>query len=560
MVLLIITYLAGALTILSPCILPVLPLVFSKTRSSFWKSRFPLLLGMAATFALFSGIALVGGEWISRANDIGRWLALVFITLFGVSLLFPSLLDSFFASFSRVGSKIGQNAKDDNPLGSLLIGISTGLLWAPCAGPILGLVLTGAATQKDAASSIVLLFSYSLGAATSLALALLAGNRLMRNFKTIFGINQIIKKVIGVTVLLGVAIIFFKLDRTLLTQISKIGTDSVENKLLKIAGLQQTTMYPSAIPPFEKNATWLNTEPLDVTALRGKVVLIDFWTYSCINCLRTLPHLKAWHEKYQKDGLVIVGIHTPEFAFEKKLDNVTAAVSELGITYPVVTDNSYTMWRAFKNRYWPAHYFVDRQGHIRHHHFGEGQYKESEEIIRKLLAEDGTDISDQQVSPPTVLHEPSNFANVKSPETYLGYARTKNFSSDSPLQKDTFFAYKTSNSLSLNQWALEGAWVVEKERARSESSNAKIMFHFQARDLHLVLGSLGKTVVFKIRIDGKVPGVQHGVDVDAEGVGQIKDHRLYQLIRLQDSEIAKPHLFEIEFLSPGAEAYAFTFG
>ncbi len=561
MLLLVVSYLAGALTILSPCILPVLPLVFSKAQSSFWRNRFPLLLGMALTFSFFSSLAIVGGEWIGRANEIGRWLALVLMSLFGLSLLFPRFTEFLMSPLSNLGAKLGQSANDNSPRSSLLIGISTGLLWAPCAGPILGLILTGAASQESAGSSFGLLVAYSLGAATSLSLALTAGNRLLKKFKNVLGMDKFVKKGIGLAVLFGVVMILFKLDQTLLTQLSKISTDSIENKLLTAAGLQQKDKHPTELPPLPLDTPWINSSPLDVKALKGKVVLIDFWTYSCINCLRTLPHLKSWHEKYKNSGLVIIGVHTPEFAFEKKIENVQAAITDLGITYPVTIDNSYQIWRTFKNRYWPAHYFVDRQGKIRHHHFGEGKYDESESILRKLLAEDGTEIqtTESELKAEGVL-QPSVYAKVKSPETYLGYSRLKNFINNTAPQKDSVHNYVAPEKLQLNEWSLTGSWKIEKERAIAQSANTKITFQFQARDLHLVLGAAKTPIIFKVTIDGQAPGKNHGTDTDESGQGQIKDHRLYQLLRLQDDPTTTSHTFEIEFMERDAEAYAFTFG
>ncbi len=565
MLLILVSYLAGALTIFSPCILPVLPLIFTKAQSSFWKNRLPLLLGMALTFSFFSSFAIVGGEWIGRANEIGRWLALMLMTVFGLSFIFPKITEILMSPFSRLGAKIGQNALDNSPQSSLLIGISTGLLWAPCAGPILGLILTGAASQEDAGSSTVLLIAYSLGAATSLSVALVAGNRLLTKLKIVLGMEKVIKRVIGVAVLCGVTMIYFRLDQKLLTQLSKFSTDTIENRLLSFAGYKPKSDHPIELPEFPPDTIWMNSAALDTSALRGKVVLIDFWTYSCINCLRTLPYVKAWYERYKGAGFVVIGVHTPEFAFEKKIENVQIAVSDLGITYPVVIDNSYHIWRDFKNRYWPAHYFVDRQGKIRHHHFGEGKYAESEAVLRQLLKEDGTNVPlvysgfDSKIEA-TGVQQKSFYANVKSPETYIGYARIKNFTNISSPQKDKTFNYSEPSNLLLNQWSLAGAWQIEKERSVTTQPNAKILYRFQARDLHLVLGTPGSPIPFKVKIDGAPPGKNHGLDTNQNGEGQIKSQRLYQLLRLQDKEIKTPHTFEIEFQQKGAEAYSFTFG
>lgn len=584
MILLILTYLAGVLTILSPCILPVLPFVFSRAQGSFLKNGVPLLLGMALTFSLLSGLALAGGEWIGRANEIGRWVAMCLMAVFGLSLLFPHVSEAALAPLTRLGSKIGQGTRGDGLGGSVLIGVSTGLLWAPCAGPILGLVLTGAATQGNVGSSVGLLLSYSLGAATSLGLALVAGNRFLKTLKKFLGIDQLVKKALGLAVLVGVAAIAFNLDRTVLTRISKISTESVEHGLLDLGGLNKKEEKPKnsmmmmsansggeeapiiegLLPEFDGAVSWLNSEPLNISALRGKVVLVDFWTYSCINCLRTLPYLKTWHEKYKDAGLVIIGVHTPEFAFEKSADNVKKAVADLDITYPVAVDSNYKIWNAFKNQYWPAHYFVDRLGRIRHHHFGEGEYETSEDMIRKLLSENGgatlaaKDTASEAHKPEAHGVEVPGSSDVQSPETYIGYARAENFVANRSFLKDKSADYKSPARLSLNQWSLNGNWVVEKERAISKSANGRVSYRFKARDLHLVLG--GENIPFVVKIDGHAPEKNHGVDTDESGQGRIEGHRLYQLIRQQEGEAKDDHVFEIEFLKPGAEVYAFTFG
>ena len=568
MILIILTYLAGVLTILSPCILPVLPFVFSRSQKSFTRSGLPLLAGMSLTFSLFSALAIVGGEWIGQANEIGRIFAMILLTIFGLSLIFPEFSEKLLGPLTRVGSKIGSQSKDDSIGGSFLIGISTGLLWAPCAGPILGLVLTGAAAQGNVGRSIALLFSYSLGAATSLSLALVAGNRFLNTLKKFLKVDQVLKKVLGVAVLVGVVAILFNLDRTVLTQVSKLETISIEKKLLsfvrpeKMAEVAKTSgiQFEGMLPELSGAVAWLNSQPLTREQLRGKVVVVDFWTYSCINCLRSLPYINAWAEKFKNDDLVIIGVHTPEFAFEKNRNNVEAAVKDLKITYPVAIDSDYKIWNAFQNEYWPAHYFIDREGRIRHHHFGEGEYEESEKIIRDLLAENGSTVKASEVAVSgSGIQAPSSENSELSPETYLGFSRAKNFSSKPDIQKNQKSTYKAEKNLETHHWGLEGSWQVAEESSINQKAHSKILYRFHARDVHLVLGGAHK-VRFQVKLDGKPPGVHHGVDVDENGVGTIESHRLYQLIRLKDNEASFDHIFEIEFLDPDAEAYAFTFG
>jgi thiol-disulfide isomerase/thioredoxin len=315
-------------------------------------------------------------------------------------------------------------------------------------------------------------------------------------------------------------------------------------------------------PSFDGAVAWLNSPAVSSSSLRGKVVLIDFWTYSCINCLRALPYVRGWNELYRDKGLVVIGIHSPEFAFEKNENNVKRAVKDLGITYPVALDNDYVIWRAFNNQYWPAHYFIDAKGQIRGHHFGEGNYEESEQSLRDLLTEAG---SKDLPAPLTKLKNdgvqaPADERNVASPETYVGYDRAKDFASPGGLDRDQAKSYAAPPQLQLNQWALAGAWQVAAEKAVSTMAGARIVFRFHARDLHLVAGpeSSGKPVRFRVTVDGKAPGPDHGVDVDASGVGSVREQRLYQLVR-QDGDV-RDRTFEIEFLDAGVAAYSFTFG
>jgi thiol-disulfide isomerase/thioredoxin len=313
------------------------------------------------------------------------------------------------------------------------------------------------------------------------------------------------------------------------------------------------------LPKLDGVGPWFNSAPLTRDQLRGKVVVIDFWTYSCINCLRSIPYVKAWDDKYRKDGLMVIGVHAPEFAFEREPTNVARAVKDLGIRYPVALDNQYKLWRALKNNYWPAHYFVDARGRIRYHHFGEGDYEGSERVIRQLLAEAGhapagkmTKVAASGAQAAAALNE------IQSPETYVGYARADRFVSPGGLLRDKPKAY-ASAPMSLNDWTLEGNWIDGRQSARSQTAGAKIKYRFHARDLHLVLGSAsGKPVRFRVTLDGKAPSGDAGIDVSPNGTGMVKEQRLYQLVR-QKGDV-RDRTFTITFLDPDAEAFSFTFG
>ncbi len=305
----------------------------------------------------------------------------------------------------------------------------------------------------------------------------------------------------------------------------------------------------------------MTSTPLTAPALRGKVVLVDFWTYSCINCIRALPYVHAWADKYKDHGLVVIGVHAPEFAFEKDPQNVSKAIKDLGVDYPVALDNNYAIWKGFNNEYWPAHYFIDPQGHIRHHHFGEGEYEQSEDVIRQLLTEAGQkNLPGGYVQPGAKGAEAAGSGDaMRSPETYVGYARAENFAGGQ-VAHDDVWTYHAPKALMTNQWALDGRWTVRDESARLDSANGGIVYRFRGRDLHLVLGPGhdGKPVRFRVTIDGKTPGADHGMDTDADGNGTVSSQRLYQLVRQANG--TGERTFEITFLDPGVQAYAFTFG
>jgi len=640
MVLFLLAYLGGVLTIVSPCILPVLPFVFARADRPFVKSGLPMLAGMAITFALIASLAAVAGGWAVEANRYGRIAAIVLLAIFGVTLLLPELADRLMRPLVNAGAKLSQSAEESAQAGknpfwaSLLLGVATGLLWAPCAGPVLGLILTGAALQGASLQTSLLLLAYALGAATSLALALLIGGKVFAAMKRSLGAGQWVRRGLGAAVLVAVVAIGFGWDTGYLTRLSLASTNAIEQQLLDklhtdpnaamsggpaMSGSGPAMMSGNApamtggnspamtgenpgmmmsgdnpammsgnnpamtggpammsakpagspdlpvegqMPPLTGITEWINSPALTAEGLKGKVVLIDFWTYSCINCLRAIPYVRAWAEKYKDEGLVVIGVHAPEFAFEKDLRNVKRAVSDLAIAYPVAVDNDYAVWRAFSNRYWPAHYFIDAKGNIRHHHFGEGNYEQSERVIQKLLAEAGKPVAGQLVSMgvnATGAQAASDMKDVLSPETYLGYARAENFVSPGGFKQDAANDYKPGEPR-LNEWGLGGAWTVTNEHASLDREGGAIVYRFHARDLHLVLApsTEGKPVRFRVTIDGKSPGNDHGVDIDAEGNGTVTTERLYQLVR-QKGDV-EDHTFEIRFLDPGVQAYAFTFG
>jgi thiol-disulfide isomerase/thioredoxin len=333
------------------------------------------------------------------------------------------------------------------------------------------------------------------------------------------------------------------------------------------AGKAQTASTPRLavegnMPPLDGAAAWINSPPLKTADLRGKVVLIEFWTYTCINWRRQLPYVRAWADKYRDKGLVVIGVHTPEFAFEKNIDNVRRATEEIRVPYPVAVDSDYAIWRAFNNEYWPSLYFVDTQGRIRHHQFGEGDYEQSETVIQQLLAEAGASgIGGGLVSVTGEGPEAAaDWDDLRSPENYVGYLQTEGLASPGGPVRDKPHAYTIPAHLSLNQWALSGNWTIKKDASKLNDATGKLTYRFHARDLHLVMGPSGpgKRVRFRVLIDGHAPGAAHGADVDEQGYGTMLEQRMYQLIR-QPKPIGDRD-FTINFLDPGAEVFCFTFG
>ncbi|MBC8995440.1 cytochrome c biogenesis protein DipZ [Pseudomonas sp. N40(2020)] len=394
-----IAFLGGLLTVLSPCILPVVPFLFAGAN----RSRASILLtlgGMALTFALIASLAVVSSEWVIQASNSGRHIALIVMALFALSLISARIGDWLTRPFVMLGNRLDPDARNKTgPMGSIMLGVATGLLWAPCAGPILGVILTGAMLQGANAQTSLLLLAYGAGSALSLGTLIFAGRGLVNRLKPSIPFTGWFRRGAGVAVLAAAAVISTGADKTLLAGTSSEGVASIEKSVLEnvpkvvdyfVSKVRADSMMDEskgAMPSLAGAVQWLNSPELSAESLRGKVVLVDFWTYDCINCQRTLPYVKAWEQKYGKDGLVVIGVHTPEYGFERIIDNVKDQVKKLGITYPVAIDNNYAIWRNFDNQYWPAHYLIDAKGQMRYSHFGEGRYEAQEQMIQQLLEE-----------------------------------------------------------------------------------------------------------------------------------------------------------------------------
>ena len=396
---LLIAFLGGILTVLSPCILPVVPFLFAgahRTRSSILLT----LGGMVLTFALISSLAVVSSEWVIKASSSGRQVALIVMVLFALSLISARVGDWLARPFVLLGNRIEPNRrKMSGPLSSIMIGVATGLLWAPCAGPILGVILTSAMLQGANAGTSLLLVAYGAGSALSLGTLIFAGRGLVNRLKPSIPVTGWLRRGAGVAVLAGAVMISTGADDVLLANTSSEGVSRVEKGLLetvpkvvdylvsKVKADSSMDNAKGAMPSLTGAVEWINSPALSNESLKGKVVLVDFWTFDCINCKHTLPYVKDWAKKYEKDGLVVIGVHTPEYGFERIIDNVRDKVKEYGITYPVAIDNNYAIWRNFDNQYWPAHYLIDAKGQVRYTHFGEGSYETQEKMIQQLLEE-----------------------------------------------------------------------------------------------------------------------------------------------------------------------------
>lgn len=584
MALYLVAFAAGVLSVLSPCILPVLPFVFARQGQPSRHGSLPLLIGMALAFAAAASLAAAAGAWAVPLSQWGRGLALLGLGVFAASLLFPRLAAWWSRPLVQIGEKLAAQHPQQRWLHSALLGVATGLIWSPCAGPVLGLLLSGAALAGPDTATSLLLLSYAAGAGLALWAALRISAGTMARLRTHWLPGERGRRVAGAAMLAAVLAVATGLDSRLLAQsgaLNGLGSNGLESSLLQAAmpsaqaaelagnnpGAPYTSSLPveSTRPSLDGGTQWLNAAPQSIPALRGKVVLVNFWTYSCVNCLRTLPYVNAWAQKYADRGLVVVGVHAPEFAFEKDRSNVEKALQQLKISYPVVQDNGFRIWRAFNNQYWPALYLVDAQGRVRHHQFGEGGYAATERALNELLREAQAPsaatapASTANTVPDTQgLGMAADTASLRSPELYLGYDKGGSLRLAGRPAPDKPADYQPA-ALRLNTWTLQGNWTLKPEFVQANNAGGHLALRFEARDANLVLGAAGSGPLrFRLTIDGQPPGIHHGSDVDAQGYGQVDATRLYQLVRQQGP--VKQRTVEIEFLDAGAQGYAFTFG
>lgn len=546
MLLVLFAFLGGMVTILSPCILPILPIVLSGSVTGGRERPWGVITGFIASFTFFTLFLSMIVKATNVSADALRTISVVIIAGFGISLLIPAfqmITERLFSRLTRLVPQTGVTRSDF--FGGLLIGASLGLLWTPCVGPILASIIALAATSQVTADTIVITAAYAVGTAIPLLAITYGGRSLLTKNPWLVTNTGRIQKAFGLLMIITALGIFFQVDRKfqayILDRFPNYGagltkledTSSVRNALQQVQR-KESTMESNA-PELILGGTWFNSEPLSIKSLRGQVVLVDFWTYTCINCIRTLPYLKAWHTKYSSKGLTIIGVHTPEFAFEKNPDNVARAIKDFGIEYPVMQDNDYATWNAYANRYWPAKYLVDKNGKIRYTHFGEGDYDETEKVIQELLGQTGP------------IDNPQYHISARTPETYLGNWRIANIASPEEIVQDVATLYSIPPKLARNTFALGGTWTVGYEYAMP-ATGAKLVFRFDAADVFLVMRPKTGASSGRVRVTLDGDFVKE-VNVDAD--------KLYTLIELP---IAGEHLLELEFLDTTLELYAFTFG
>ena len=545
LLLLCVAFVAGIVTAVSPCVLPVLPIVLAGGATGGPGRPFAIVAGLVVSFTVFTLTAAALLSALGLPEDLLRNLAIAVVVLVGLSLVWPRLGDLLGRPFYALARR-----RPGDTGGGFVLGLSLGVLFTPCAGPVIAAVATVAATRSVSVEAVLITLAYGLGAGVVLLGVAVAARRGM-SLRSVKAHAPAVRRALGVAIL-GVAVLMiYSVDKRLQTRVPEYtrALQGLEESAAAEGELEELVGAPGLAdearlddfglaPEFQAIQAWINSEPLTMASLRGKVVLIDFWTYSCINCLRTLPHVTAWDEAYRDDGLVIVGVHTPEFAFEREVDNVRRAVRDHGISYPVALDPEFGTWQAWQNRYWPAKYFVDRRGHLRYAHFGEGDYEESERVIRTLLAEDGdAALVSREIEDETPT-------GSQTPESYLGYERIDRFVG-SRIEPNREAEYTIPEFVPLHGLAYGGRWTVEDERIVA-GRDARLRLHFKGSNVFLVLGTMEARETVVVTLDDERVGT---VTVTADDI--------YTLARIPGEK--RDHVLDLRF-SPGTEAYAFTFG
>jgi cytochrome c biogenesis protein CcdA/thiol-disulfide isomerase/thioredoxin len=572
-ILLLFAFLAGIVTILSPCILPILPIVLSGTVSGDKKRPYGIILGFILSFTFFTLFLTTIVQLTGIPTNTLRIIAGVILLVFGLSLFVPSiqgLMERLFSKMSVFGPKAKPHA---GFWGGFVIGLTIGIVWTPCVGPILASVIALAATSRVTTETFLITLTYSVGTAIPMFLIMYGGRNLLNRAPWLVRNTPLIQKAFGILMIIFALLIFTNVDLQIeaylaatpygadLTQIEN--NNVVNQQLNTLRGGKSTNTAVNSgdlfntntpAPDFVGITKWLNTDkPLTIKSLRGKVVLVDFWTYTCINCIRTLPHVTSWYDKYHNEGFVVVGVHTPEFEFEHETSNVENAIKQYKIYYPVAQDNNYATWNNYNNQYWPAEYLIDANGTIRREDFGEGEYTQMEEAIQTLLKQAGHKVTQKLDTLPDMTPQ-----NEISPETYLDSQRMQYYYPSATLGDGTS-TYTLQESIPQDTFSLGGQWTINDGNAVA-GKNATLAYNFTASNVYLVLNPAPgkKPSQVKVFIDGKpVNTTNEGTDVK-NGVLTIPTDRLYNLINLHGK--TESHILKLEFETPGIQGFAFTFG
>jgi len=549
-------FLEGLALILSPCILPILPIVLSGSLTGGVRRPFGIVTGFVIFFALFTLFSRALVEYLGINLDVLRQISYLLIIGFGIVLCSDYLSEKFnqlTGSIANAGQAVSGQGRADGFFSGVYLGLFISLIWVPCGGPILASAIIQTAVEKTSLLGFLSFLFFALGSAIPMLIIALTGRKIIGHLHFLKDNAQMLRKLFGLIIILAASYSIVSGTSAAYTDYQPI--PATPNVVLPMNTKAEHTLInglgtPYKAPLLDTQGTWINSPPLTLESLKGKVVLIDFWTYSCINCIRTLPYLNTWYEKYKKDGLVIIGVHTPEFEFEKNASNVQAAVEKFGITYPVVLDNNYVTWQHFHNDYWPAHYLIDKNGLVVYQHFGEGDNESTEYNIRALLGLNAKEST-------TTIKSDTNNTLVETPETYLGYQRAAAFYNQQEALDDEPALYQFPANLPTNTWSLAGKWLIGSEHITTQDNNARIEINFLAEKVFVVMGSAeNKPVNVQVKLNGQPIGSKGGHDVNNNQF-TVTTHRLYDVANVGTEGKG---LLELVIEGAGVEIYTFTFG
>lgn len=540
-------FLEGLALIISPCILPILPIVLSGSLTGSKARPVGIITGFILTFCVLTLFSRAILSILHVSPDALRNVSFVLLLILGVIMMSDYLSEKFNFSTQRLMGVGSSWSSANNPQsgfwGGLLFGTLVSVIWTPCAGPILAAVIVQVVLQQTSFASAITVLAFAIGAGLPMLFIALVGQRIMQHFRFLREHAVLLRRLLGLIIVLSVLFLLYNSSALF----ARFSAPPYAHDQLNSHALENGIEKPYAAPAIGGIDAWINSPPLTLNQLKGKVVLIDFWTYSCINCIRTLPYLKDWYAKYHDKGLVIIGIHSPEFQFEHNVENVKQAVKKFDIEYPVALDNEFVTWRHFYNEYWPAHYLIDQAGNVVYQHAGEGEYDVTENNIRYLLG-----IKEKTAA----AHKEEAYSMHETPETYLGYNRAENFVNSFTIARNVPATYRYPDSIAADHWALQGNWTVYPDKIVANSAGAALKIHFSAGKVYAVMGAPEENVKVTLRLNGAPLTANAGDDV-TQSVVDVGAHELYSLLRFNQEKNG-----ELELIAgaPGLELYTFTFG